>query len=308
MVTTRSGHDVFYTQASYGRAAKKEATRRRLKRKLESTLLHDTGEEGGVDRNTTPRRQTRAQIRQLEELDTPPSALTRVAITPPSVTERFLRGRTPTCSDYGTSRNILFQGNDFFFCSPCNLWDSLPPDRDKRCSRVSLRFACIAKHKCFSHPTTLCDSYGRMRKDSEELVAPGEIITTQLNVNSDCSTVLAESLTARSDSEEEHDQEDSAGYDDNSVFAAGFVDSTASLCDNSENTATFLDNQPLPVQLRAGEGPSTQQDSVEELKRKVQVLRTRNRTLARELKKLRGQEAATTQDTRYWQQSRCWHC
>lgn len=299
MVTTRSGHDVFHTEASYGRAAKKETTRRRLKRKLESTVLqqHET-EEGGVDRNTTPRRrQTRAQIRQLEELDTPPSALTRVAITPPNVTERFLRGRTPTCSDYGTSRNILFGGNDFFFCSPCNLWDSLPPDRDKRCSRVSVRFACKAKHKHFSHPTTLCDSYGRM-KDSEVHVAPCEIATTLLNDNSDCSTGLAESLTARSDG---------AGNDDDSAFA-GSVDSTStSLCENSENAATELANQPLPIQLCAGEGPSsalhstsspgTQQDSAEELMRKVQMLRSWNLKLARELKKLREQEAATSLHT-----------
>ena len=122
MVTTRSGYDVFYTEASYGRAEERaEKTRKRLKRKLESSLLQN----GEVDRNTTStpiRRQTRAQIHQLEELDTPPNALTRIGITPPGVvTERFLRGGAPTRSDYGISRNIFFGGNGFFFCSPCDL-------------------------------------------------------------------------------------------------------------------------------------------------------------------------------------------
>ena len=132
---TRSGLAVVHSEASYGRASKKEITRQRLKRKLENTILWQV-EEG--DMNTTPRRQTRAQIRQMEELTTPPSALTQMAVTPPENTaERFLRRRLPKCSDFGIARHFLFRGQGFFFCNPCDTWGSLPADRDKRCSRVS---------------------------------------------------------------------------------------------------------------------------------------------------------------------------
>ena len=146
MVTTRSGHDVFHTESSYGRAANIESKRRRLKKKLESSLERQEDKDG-VDRNTTtPRRQTRAQLQQMEELSTPPSASNRVGITPPRKTERLLRGRLPTCSDYGITRHFSFRGNSFFFCHPCDMWDSLPPDRHKLFSRASARFACTAHH------------------------------------------------------------------------------------------------------------------------------------------------------------------
>ena len=66
-------------QASYGRAARKESKRRRLKQKLESSTADDTGlptsQENGE--TITPRRRlTRAQVQVQEELATPPSATT----------------------------------------------------------------------------------------------------------------------------------------------------------------------------------------------------------------------------------------
>jgi hypothetical protein len=92
MVQTRSGHAVFYSEASYGRAARKETTRQRRKRKLtEHTLVRGCG---GDDSNTstsqTTPRKTQAQIRQDKELSTPPSTLNRVGRPPPSKTERLL--------------------------------------------------------------------------------------------------------------------------------------------------------------------------------------------------------------------------
>ena len=147
-------------QTSYGRASRKESKRRRLKRKLQLSTADDTGsptsqENGETSIIATPRRLTRAQVQVQEELATPPSATTRAATTPPSENERFLRGRRlPMCTDYGSRRHFAFQGQGFFFCHPCDLWDTRLPDCSMKGSRLSKRFACIAKHKCFSHPTT----------------------------------------------------------------------------------------------------------------------------------------------------------
>ena len=111
MVKTHSGRAVVHSEGSYGRAAKKEITRQRLKRKLESTILRQV-EEG--DMNTTPRRQTRDQIWEMEELfTTPPSVLAQVTIIPPdNTTEHFLRGRIPSWSDFGIAHQFLIRGHD----------------------------------------------------------------------------------------------------------------------------------------------------------------------------------------------------
>ena len=111
VVKTRSGRAVVHSEGSYGRAAKKEITRQRLKRKLESTILRQV-EEG--DMNTTPRRQTRDQIWEMEELfTTPPSVLAQVTIIPPdNTTEHFLRGRIPSWSDFGIAHQFLIRGHD----------------------------------------------------------------------------------------------------------------------------------------------------------------------------------------------------
>ena len=85
MVRTRTGHDVVYTEASYGRAARTESRRRMQKRKFER---QDQGGESGTAASTPQRaRRTRGQIRQEEELATPPSATVRVGVTPPSQNE-----------------------------------------------------------------------------------------------------------------------------------------------------------------------------------------------------------------------------
>ena len=117
MVNTRSGHKVVHVEASYGRASRKESKRCRQKRKLNSSTSTSPGENDGVDGSSTPqrRRTTRAQIQELTELATPPSASTRVATTPPAVSTRLLRGKLPRCSDFGLSRHFAFEGQKFFF-------------------------------------------------------------------------------------------------------------------------------------------------------------------------------------------------
>jgi hypothetical protein len=113
MVKTRSGHGVFYTETSYGRAARSETTRKRKKQKLlknDSSPCDDddndtTNNSNGITAST-PRsgRKTRGQIREEENLRTPPGAKTRVGTTPPSKNDGMItRGRMPTCSQ---SRNL----------------------------------------------------------------------------------------------------------------------------------------------------------------------------------------------------------
>jgi hypothetical protein len=156
------------------------------KRKLSSAAFVQDKDEDGVESGAlgTPRRarRTRGQIRQEEDLATPPSALARVGVTPPSKNERMLRGRIPTCSDYGISRHFSFKGNGYFFCHACDLWDSLPPDRSKNCSRTSKMLACTAKHTSFSHPTTYCKDYCRRGA----IMSP--VVTTNHNSDSIGST------------------------------------------------------------------------------------------------------------------------
>ena len=184
MVRTRSGHDVFHSEASYGRAARSESKRRMRKRKIAADLRDEDGVESSGTASTPVRntRRTRGQIRQEEDLSTPPSAFARVGVTPPSQNERILRGgRLPTCSDYGNTRHYMFKGNGYFFCHPCDMWDSLPPDRSKNCSRTSKKFACIGKHTSFCHPTTYRKGYCR-----REPAIMSEVVLTG---NSDSSTV-----------------------------------------------------------------------------------------------------------------------
>jgi hypothetical protein len=110
MVRTRSGNEVFHTEASYGRAARSESTRQQLKRKVENI------ESASMMKPRRTRSHTRSQMELDVTLETPPSALCRVGTTSSPKTERMLRtSRKPRCSDFGVSRHFAFQGQGFFF-------------------------------------------------------------------------------------------------------------------------------------------------------------------------------------------------
>ena len=175
---TWSRHKVEHKQASYGRAAaQKESKRHRLKRKLESSTA-DTGlptsqENGETTITASERRLTRAQVQVQEEL------ATRAATTPPSKSERLLRGRRLLmCTDCRSRRQFAFQGQGFFFCHPCELWNIRLPDCSIKGSRVSTRFACIAKHECFlHHPTTFCTTHCIVAPFLWSITWPSSILT-----------------------------------------------------------------------------------------------------------------------------------
>ena len=312
MVKTRSGNDVSYTEASYGRAARKETTRKRQRMKLIGSTSERVDDH---DRSPSTPRRTRntraAQMQQEEDLATPPSALNRVGITPPKKTERLLRGRRPTCSDYGIARHFSFQGNGFFFCHACDIWDSLPPDRSRNASRVSARFACTAHHESFSHPTMLCKDF--CKRGPAMQVRRGFDTTNQ---DSDHSSACSSS-SMTTDGQEEQGGLGAENYDDISspldeADEANYPeqyqgDIQQALDTNHCNrSCNGVDNQPAEPAVRtnivsptnasrpAARNCPLQEDNndlitIRELKSKIQVLRRWNLKLAREIARTRDE-------------------
>ena len=163
MVPTRSGKAVTHAVTSYGRASRKESAKQQRKnkrRRIAAKAAPDT-------------RTTRSFAQLMQESDSEDDSLSSVLLDPESVgtsvvtsttAVRVLRASTtprrPRCTDFGRSRHYAFNGQGFLFCSPCDLWDSLPPDKDARMTIHSRRFACKANHRVFSHPTTLRGKQG----------------------------------------------------------------------------------------------------------------------------------------------------
>jgi hypothetical protein len=143
-------------------ASRKEAKRKFLKVPTE----HDGKETqydniiGAAGKDTAPftpsrRRTTRAQQNMDEEFGIPPLASTQAATTPPPPSERFLIGRRrPMCTDYGQTCHYAFQGQGFFFCNPCILWDHCLPDSNRNGPRLSAELLCTTNHSCLLHPTS----------------------------------------------------------------------------------------------------------------------------------------------------------
>ena len=144
MVRTRAGHDVVYTEASYGRAARTESRRRMQKRKFER---QDQGGESGTAASTPQNaRRTRAR----------PDSAGRIGY--------FSQCNCPSRSYPTESKrenakrkapNMLRLWHfPAFFLQP-------EPDRSKQCYRSSKMLACTANHTSFSHPTTFRKDYCR---------------------------------------------------------------------------------------------------------------------------------------------------
>ncbi|KAI2505217.1 hypothetical protein MHU86_9213 [Fragilaria crotonensis] len=305
MVQTRSGNVVIHTEASYGRAARSESSRKRRKRKAEN--------DQNAANATTPRRRapTRSQIQYDEALATPPGASARVGSTPsPNKTDRILRGTTrkPRCSDFGKTRHFAFHGQGFMFCNACDLWDALPPDATNKVSIDSLKFGCTANHTYFSHPTTLRkqDCYIRRKR---KVVIP--ILNVQRRVvpnygvafNEESDSSFASSFDGEVVVVDQGNGGSSAHHNNNNSRTT----TTSSTDDPSDND----DNQPIlgssttnamPMDViattTAGVGSSitdvessllnVQQHAlvVEQLKGKIALLQERNDRLVREVKAL----------------------
>jgi len=81
---------------------------------------------------------------------------TFVPNSPPRALIRQVRrtGSSPSCIIFGQIREFLYP--DYFFCSPCKLYEnevSAAGNKPIRVQRNSRRFRCQAKHKEFSFPT-----------------------------------------------------------------------------------------------------------------------------------------------------------
>ena len=162
MVHTRSGNEVKHAATSYGRAARKESAKQQRNNKRKRY-----GAKAAPDARTTRlfahlMQESDAEDDSLSSVLDPDSVGTSVVTSTTAV--RVLRASTtprrPRCTDFGRTRHYAFNGQGFLFCSPCDLWDSLPPDKDTRITIHSRRFGCKANHKSFSHPTTLKGTQG----------------------------------------------------------------------------------------------------------------------------------------------------
>jgi hypothetical protein len=61
-------------------------------------------------------------------------------------------GIRPRCTDYGRYRCALFKRHGFFFCAPCDLYDTVV--EKGTVSSESTRYKCVAGHESFIFPTT----------------------------------------------------------------------------------------------------------------------------------------------------------
>ena len=279
MVKTRSGKKVVHTVGSYGRAFNEESKRRQRKRKAERGSI---GDGGGA---TTPRKTvTRAHAQQEESLVTPPSMSRVVAPTPPPKTLRpRLRGSKPRCSDYGPSRRYVFQGQGFFFCHNCDLWDALTPDASKNVSGDSRTYGCTANHESFSHPTTFRSDY------SLRLCGASKVADMEKDDDDSSQTDFDSDEDYECDGKSSDDDHDSIGDDGSATDDnVNLLLTPASPCANNGTVPAFSSAvTPLPV------SPSKQiQDArnaiagyereVTKLKHEVTVLQRKNRYLTRE--------------------------
>ena len=294
MVKLRSGRAVFYTKASYGRESRLETTRKRKKQKLlrnDSCPCDDDNEDfetndfnGVAARTPRSGRKTRGQIREEENLRTPPSAQTRVGITPPSTSDRIItRGTKPTCSDYGALRHLSYAGNGFFFCHGCDIWDSLPPDQRKKSSRASAKLACTAKHTSFSHPTTLCKDYCR-RGPVVAIVMMDSTTDDDSIISTDSpGTELPVDPLGHTEQVQEQSTYSAAVHesDDCCSNASGLSDVNNLLLYNSIN------NQPMQSVLDIVENNVV---IVHQLRERIAMLENRHLTLSRELNSTRQRE------------------
>ncbi|KAI2497531.1 hypothetical protein MHU86_16985 [Fragilaria crotonensis] len=235
-------------------------------------------------------------------LATPPSASIRAGPTPSPKTDQLLRATTamrkPRCTDFGTARRFAFQGQGYFFCSSCDLWDALPADTNKKVSMDSLMFGCKANHKYFSHPTALRNEDCYIRRKRTAVLAPAPssthvcptivvdnmllddaIESEESNCSSSATTPTRSSDVLRNGCHDNDVDEISTStnnnqplMDDGSGVADNFIIPGSVTCSDPDDTRS-------PLLLRA---------LVEQLKGKLALLKERNRRLLIENKKLRN--------------------
>lgn len=313
MVHTRSGHAVVHMEASYGRAARTESRRKRQKKKIYAIKPSGRGEAVGRSLSSTPQRITRSQLEQEEELATPPSASNRLAVTPPAKTERILRGRLPRCSDFGVARRYAFKNKGFLFCNPCDMWDALLPDCSKKISGISARFACIASHETFSHPTSLRSEH--CRTTSRILTIATATTETESVASSSCSSEMNVGDSKCEDKDDLFEEEDDSSIDTsfcnstkgvitdlertNANDNDGVNDNITTLS-SPRHTTTSHDNQPHDCSgcHDAQEAFRLRGALIDKLNGKVALLRRKNQEMARTNKELRLALEKASGDTR----------
>jgi hypothetical protein len=107
-----------------------------------------------VENRVTTRR--RLQLEAVANANTPDSLTGGTVSTPPlepTVRQTRTSRAKVTCSSYGVGRLGQYKNQGYFFCGPCDLYDAIPNDLKKNCSRNSQAHGCQANHQCYIFPT-----------------------------------------------------------------------------------------------------------------------------------------------------------
>jgi hypothetical protein len=143
MVVCRNGKESKPSATSYGRlhdVARKHSNTKKNHSKQSSTKKVTRASVGEV---STPPELKRAREEEEDETKSGASTL------PPKKLSRHTYGG-PRCFHYGPNRHILYKGEGFLFCHPCDNVDN-ELVRDKT-NLDSLSFRCTAKHTSFIYP------------------------------------------------------------------------------------------------------------------------------------------------------------
>lgn len=280
-----------HAASSYGRAARKELAKQQRKNKRKRK-----GAKADPDARTT--RSFAQMMQESDAKEDPESVGTSMATSTTAV--RVLRASTtprrPRCTDFGRTRHYAFNGQGFLFCSPCDLWDSLPPDKDTRITIDSRRYGCKANHKSFSHPTTLKGKQGcfegRRRTLPQRAFTSVNTIISLQDDNESCSHSLSSSSVSSAAS--------STGNITTSTVLGAVKHAVAESVSNTAFCTAGDIEERTHADASNGEGGDheslnsfsivmTLQVEVEKLKGKLLLLQERNRVILIENKALREQ-------------------
>ena len=212
------------------------------------------------------------------------------------------------CSDYGTARHFSFGGNGFFFCHPCDMWDSIPPVmRRKSLTRGAAerpaRLACTAAHESFAHPTTLCRGYCSCEpaiKVSRNMNDDNSEDSESTSLSSNTSISMGGQLVV---------EEEGGG----AAYYGGEDNTREELDTSSDDTAQVINNQPAPAVMTSPrtllpaerddrcreqeeEDDEDEYSTIRQLKDKIHMLRRWNLKLTRAMTKM--QDEANTMKLR----------
>jgi hypothetical protein len=107
-----------------------------------------------------------------------PSKKVRILPSPP--TTRILRRKgTPTCSNFGLNRNLLYP--EYFFCHNCVQWDTNSLLGIKKSKFHPAHLPCTANHTSFVFPSTKLEKFRcislQSRSSTKRKILPCSVVS-----------------------------------------------------------------------------------------------------------------------------------